>query len=306
MKTKKIDTIKYIIIIVVLMVFSISIVSIFGRYVLNKLKYSFTNSKEFFFYSDKLNYDNPRYQIDNWSGVDDYTITINMNSFENNLLSATYDLDYEISYICSNNIICTLSKDSGTIYADTNTDFFNVTITPNTTLSTGDTVEVEIIAKTNNPYEAILKGTFSLVVGQEQLTYEIEDSLGSPYLEVNITNTLSYYTIETAFDDYSQGDKITLETYLALSDEKKNNCYSVIITLKFDPTIIQLDMTNKNYLNALATGIEQVNNHTYIDELTFKMDAISSATVRFYKTDEDQNYTYPIINNTPIVILTNR
>ena len=54
----------------------------FGRYVLNKINDFYLRSNEFFFYSDKLKDTEAIYQIDNWSGVDPYTITINMKNLE--------------------------------------------------------------------------------------------------------------------------------------------------------------------------------------------------------------------------------
>lgn len=303
MKNKKIykHNIKQIIIVTLLFINSFFLMSVFGRYVVNNIKDSFSRTKEFYFYSDKLGENNPTYQIENWSGVDDYTITINMNSNKNSLLSASYDIEYDISYIASDNIICELSKTEGIIYAGKNSDFFNLTITPNTKLQTGDTVYVEIIASTQFPYKAILKGGFSLIVGQEQLTYTIDDSVNSPYLEVNITNTLSYYTVQEAFELYSVGDKITREQYLELSEENKEKCYSARVNLSFSPNYVLLDTTSNAYTNAITTTTTQVNSKTYIKSITFNVDAISSKSVRFYKVDETQNYSYPGVTIEPIV-----
>ena len=289
----------------IIIIYGVSLVTILGRYAIENVSGFFSKSNEFYFNSDKLDTNNPSYQIENWSGVDNYIITVNMNSNDNNLLSASYDINYNISYSCSSNIICQLSKESGTIYSNTNTDSFNLTITPNTQLKTGDKVFVEITAKASSPYEKTLKGRFTLIVGQEQLSYEIVDEENKSYFELNITNTLSYYIIEQAFDSYSVGQKITIETYLALSDENKNKCYSTIVTLKFDPNYIVLDMTNSNYLDSTKVTNTTKNSYNYINSITFKVDAVSSAKVRFYKMDETQDYTYPIVNNDSIVTVTN-
>ena len=53
--------IKYIIIFSVLIANTIVLVSIFGRYVVNKTKGHFERTKAFFFYSDKLEEENPYY-----------------------------------------------------------------------------------------------------------------------------------------------------------------------------------------------------------------------------------------------------
>lgn len=297
---------KQILLLSVLLLFSTSILVSFGRYAIKRINNSFTRTKEFYFYSDKLSKDGADYQILNWSGVDDYTITVNLNSNANNLLKASYDLDYEINCTCSSNLICELSKTSGTISANTNSDFFNINITPNAQFRTGDTAEVEITVEVNEPYHSVLSGKFTFVVGQESLTYQIDDSVGSTYLELSITNTISFYNVETAFETYSVGDKISEEVYSTLSDENKAKCYSSIVTLSFDPNILRLDMTDENYLKTIAVNDTTIGGKTYINGMTFKIPASSSTKVRFYKLIPSNNYTYPIVNSSPIITLTNR
>ncbi len=277
----------------------------FSRYVSNKFNEFYTNSKEFYFNSDKLGLDNPVFSVENWSGVDNYIITVNMNSRYNNILATSYDIDYDVSYTCSDNAICSLSKSTGVIYSSTNKDFFNLTVTPNAQLKQGDKVAVEITATSKTAYKKILKGRFTLVVGKENLSYEIVDKVGSQYIELNITNTLSYYTVKEAFDSYSVGNKLNIDTYLNLTAEKKKKCYSSIITLNFDPTKVVLDLTDTNYINATNVKNKQINSYSYVSGITFNLDAISSTRVRFYKKDINQNYTYPNSNNFSIIELTN-
>ena len=295
--------IKQLIILFILILNVSFFVSILGRYAIKSINNFFAKSKEFYFYSDKLDVSNPAYQIENWSGVDDYTIIVNMNSYENNLLSTSYDIEYEISYFASDNIICQLSKERGTIYANQKTDYFILTITPNTVLETGDSVYVEITAKATVPYEKTIKGRFTLIVGQEQLTYEVEDVANRPYLEVNITNTLSYYIVQEAFGTYSVGNKITRDIYLELTDNNKEKCYSSIVTIDFDTDYLLMDMTNEAYINKISSATTTKNGYTYINSITFKIDALSSKKIRFYKVDETQNYTN---NYSEIITITNQ
>ena len=290
-----------ILIVLILILCFIAITSTFSRYVLNSINNFFVRTKDFYFFSDKLKEQRAVYQIDNWSGVDPYTITINMNSMENSLKKVDYDVDYQIEYTCTSNATCQISKTEGTIKADTNTDFFNVVITPNTTMDTGDRVTVSIKAISNSKYKKTLEGLFTLVVGKEQLSYEIVDSAQSQYLDLNITNTLSYYKVQEAFGTYKVDDKIDIDTYLALEDTDKSKCYSALITLKFDPNVVLLDMTNTNYLNATNVTTKEINGSNYINSLTFKVEPISSTVVRFYKVDITQDYTYPITNATSII-----
>lgn len=293
--------IKQICILLVLLIASITIVSTFGRYVVNSINNFYLRTKEFYFYSDKLTDTSAYYQIDKWTGVDPYTITVNMDSRLNNLKAATYDIGYNVTYRCSDNATCQFSKTSGTILATTNTDFFNCIITPNVGLNVGDKVWVEITASSTAQYKKTLKATFVLKVGRENLAYEITDEASKKYMDLNITNTLSYYTVQQAFDTYNVGDKIDVDRYVLLTQENKDKCYSSIITLTFDPNIVLLDMTNENYLNATNVTTTTIDGTNYINGLTFKVEPISSAVVRFYKRDVSQNYTYPIVNSTSII-----
>ena len=102
--------------------------STYGRYIYLELKEYYLSTKNFYFNRDKLTLDRAIYQVENWSGVDSYNISINLNSYKNNLEVCDSDITYELSYFCSTNVTCHLSKDSGTIYTATNTDNIIVNI----------------------------------------------------------------------------------------------------------------------------------------------------------------------------------
>lgn len=282
----------------------ISLVVVFGRYITDNINNYFLRSGEFYFESDKLSKEGTTLQVDNWSGVDDYTITINMNSRKNNIEKATYDISYDINYSSTDNVICNLSKEEGIIYASTNTDYFNLTITPNTQLRTGDKVVVDIEVNSTSQYQKTLKGQFILVVGQENISYQITDEAKSPYLELSITNTLSYYTVRQSFGSYKQGDRIDTDTYLALSKEDKNKCYSGEIKIEFNPQEVLLDMTSEVYNEAKDIKQTLINGKNYINGFTINIDAISSVDIRFYKVDVTKDYTYPNANNKSIIKVT--
>ncbi len=295
---------KQLLIILVILIALISLVVIFGRYITNSMNNFFQRSSEFYFESDKLSENGTTLQVDNWSGVDDYTITINMNSRKNNIEVATYDIPYSISYSCSDNAICNLSKTEGIIYASNNTDIFTLTITPNTQLRNGDKVEVDIEVESTGEYKKTLKGKFILVVGQENISYEITDEENSPYLELSITNTLSYYTVRESFGNYNIGDRIDVDTYLSLSEENKNRCYSGEVTIEFNPKEVLLDMTSEVYKEAKDIRTTEIGGTTYVSAFTINIEAISSVDIRFYKVDVNKNYTYPNGNNNSIIKVT--
>ena len=227
-----------------------------------------------------------------------------MNSRKNNIEKATYDIGYDISYSCSDNAICSLSKTSGIIYADTNSDYFNLVITPNASLDTGDKVIVDIEVKSTTNYEKTLKGRFTLVVGKENLTYQITDTSNNPYMELSLTNTLSYYTVREAFNGYTVGQRINVDTYLGLSNENKEKCKSSVVKIDFDPNEILLDLTDDLYANATNVTTTTIDGSTYVNSLTVDLDVESSENLRFYKVDSSQDYTYPNENNKSIVTVT--
>ena len=282
---------KQMLIVIAILICLISFVVIFGRYLTNNVKDFFVRSKEFYFNSDKLSENMSVYQIDNWSGVDDYSIIINMNSSENNLKVSSYDIGYNVSYQCTDNAICQLSKTEGIIPASNNADSFNLRITPNRQLNTGDKVVVEIEVNSTTKYQKTLKGKFTLVVGKEKLTYEITDSKQSPYMELSLTNTLTYYVVNQAFDGYTNGDKIDIDTYLALSDQNKEKCYSAIVTISFNPEEILFDVTNESYADATNIQTTTIDGKVYINSITIPIDAISSRNLRFYKVDATRDYS---------------
>ena len=273
----------------------------YGRYIYLELKDYYLSTKNFYFNSDKLTVGRAIYQVENWSGVDSYNISINLNSYKNNLEVCDSDITYEITYSCSQNVNCNLNKTSGTIYTTTNTDNIVATLTPITNLSEGDSAFIEVTATSTAPYRKTIKARFVLNVSVSGLSYAIEDEVNRPYLNFNITNTLDYYTVVTAFDSYSVGDKIDINTYLNLSIDKKEKCKSALITLTFDPNKVVLDMTSEYYLNSISHTTTMINGHEYINSITFNVEAISSAQVKFYKIDATKNYTYPIVNNSSIV-----
>ena len=288
----------------IMLVIFIFITTVFGRYITSSIHDFFLRSKEFYFYSDKLKEEGANYQVENWSGVDRYEIVINMNSRSNNLNVTSYDIDYDISYTYSDNVICDISKTSGTIYASTNSDSFNIILTPNTKLNTGDTVWIEITATSKGPYKKTLTGKFTLVVGKENVSYTIEDLANRQYLELKITNTLSYYTVEQSFDSHKAGDRITIDEYLSLSEENKRKCYSARVNIDFNPENVLIDITNGTYKNGTNVQTTQIDGFTYVDSFSLSIDAITSVNIRFYKTDVTKDYTYNGLGNPVITVST--
>lgn len=113
----------------------------------------YLRSKKFYFNSDKLTQTRRIYKMDNYSGVDTYNFTINLNNSKNNLEHANSDINYEVTYACSDNANCSVSKTNGTIYTDQISDTFTANISPKTALKNKDEVWIEITAKSTFPYK---------------------------------------------------------------------------------------------------------------------------------------------------------
>lgn len=297
-------SVSMIISLIVIIILCFYLGSTLARYVFLSVKEGIFSSNNFYFNSDKLGEEEKVYQLNNWSGVDTYSITFNMNSLKNNMVGATNDISYNISYTCTSNVTCASNKSSSIIYATTHNDSFIINITPNTALVDGDIIEINVTASATSPYVKTLKGKFKFVIGKAGLSYEIQDVASRPYLELRITNTLDYYTVNTAFDTHAVGDRIDVTTYEALTAANQANCSSVIIKLTYDANNIILDMTSPAYLKGYNFISQTVDNISYIHQFSFKMDALSSEKVNFYKNNVASDYTYPIVNNTSIITVT--
>lgn len=264
-----------------------------GRYASKQIKEYYLNSKNFYFNSDKLTENGVTYQVENWSGVDSYDVTFNMDSYKNNNVYATSDINYDINYTCSNNVTCSITKTTGVILANRHTDSFVVTVTPIRPLDDDDVAWIEVEATSTVPYTKTLTGRFNIVVGKMGLSYEIYDKVGQTFFETSITNTLDYYIVRTPFDGYTLNQKIDMNTYLNLDSAKKSNCASSIVTINFPVPTVLLDVTATEYLNSLSYQIQNIDGHDYIKSLTFKVDAMSSNKIKFYKANALENYSYP-------------
>ena len=300
MKKRKLNK-KKIYLILGIILFVITIGLTYGRYAYNGLKEFYLASKNFYFYSDKLTSNRAIYQIDNWSGVDSYQLTINLNNSKNNLVHANTDINYEISYICSSNALCSVSKTSDTLYEASITDYFTALITPNEALKNNDEVWMEVTVKSTYPYKKTLSARFILKVGIPGISYAIDDVEGRPYFNLSVTNTTDYYLVKEAFGIYEIDQRIDYNTYISLSEEDKSKCALPLITLTFDPTVVILDMTNTAYLNAESYTTTEINGYSYVNSISFRIALESSEAVKFYKASTNMDYTYPIVNETSIV-----
>ena len=253
-KIKKNDIFLLLIILVVVVYLAPKLFSA-AKYIYSSVQEYYLSSKDFYFASDKLSSSHTEYEM----------------------AFTDADIEYTISYTCSDNISCKLSKTSGTIVGQdnggVNEDSFSINIDPvnGTALNEGEKAWVEVTATSKSPYKQTISGKLILEVGNSEISYEIIDSVNSPYLTVNITNSQSK---------------------------------GADVTLKYKPSAVLLDMTSRFYLNSTSHKTEQMGNYDYINSITSYVDSLSTTTVKFYKEDKTQDYSYSNENGvTPVITL---
>ena len=283
-----------IIILVVLLCFLFVSVT-FGRYLYEVINNYILETKGFYFNSSILTIDNKEYSVTNWDGVNNYTLTVDLNNRKNAFVKTTADIAYEIYVECSEGITCTLSKESSILYKDRDSDSYRITIIPEREFEENEVVEVRTSVMSTAPYKKKMAATY--------FTYSIDDYENSKYMTLSMLNSVTYYEVEEAFGSFKVGDNVSLEEYDALTDDEKAKCFSAKVTLTFDPNIIFLDMTASAYLHRMDNSqkLVKIDNFDYVSSFSFKMEATSNVKIIFYKKNRKNNFLYPIGNDESIV-----
>ena len=232
------------IIVLILLIFTFSFTVAFGKYFYNIINNYILESRNFYFNSSQLTINNKKYQINNWDGISSYPITVDLDNQKNLDVYTIGDITYDITYECEDTVTCTLNKTSGTIREQDHTDSYILTVIPNQTFREGESVRVKTIATSRTPYEKELSATYTLKVTQSNFSYSIDDEEGSLVALLHLNNSLTFYSVQTAFGSKQVGDKVSVDEYEALSTTDKAKCYSAIVTLTFDPNVVLLDSTN--------------------------------------------------------------
>ena len=274
----------------------------FGRYIKNIINNYLLEAKAFYFNSTVLGVNGKNYSIVNWDGVNSYPLTIDLNNRKNALRHTNADIVYTITKSCPNTVTCTLSKTGDTIRANDETDSYVLTVTPLQNFYEGDTVTVTTTVRSSSPYEKEMSATYTIGVQKANFSYNIEDSVNSKYLTLNLINSITFYEVLQDFGNYTAGDHISLDEYALLNSSERAKVLSAEVTLQYDPHYVLLDMTNPLYLNRLSTNYQEttINNFQYVSRFSFRLNAASSNSIIFYKDDPTEDYTYPS-SNTPII-----
>lgn len=275
----------------------------FGRYIFDVINNYILETKGFYFNSSILTIDDKEYSVTNWDGVNSYTLTVDLNNRKNSLVKTQADISYEVYVECSDNITCRLSKETGILYKEKDTDSYQIIITPKGEFAENEVAEVKTYVRSTSPYKKKLAATYIIGIQNANFTYEIEDYENSKYLTLDLLNSVTYYEASEDFLDFKAGDSVSLEEYDMLSDADKDKCFSAIVTLNFDPREVYLDMTASSYLHRIDNSLktEKINNFDYVSSFSFKVAATSSVKIIFYKKDKKKDYTYPIVNEESII-----
>ena len=286
------------------LVLTLTLLVAYGRYFFNIINNYILESKKFYFNSNVLGVNEKKYQINNWNGVSNYTVTIDLNNRKTQSRYTTTDIEYNIYVECDETEAhCEANKTSDILRENVHTSSYTVTITPLRNFTAGEQTYVTTYVTSTSPYVKTLKATYYLNVVNEMFTYYIDDSADSPILNLNLTNSLDYYEVETAFGSLTPGTRLSTERYNELTAAEKANCYSAKVTLTFDPSIVILDSTDESIKNRLSTNYQTttVSGNSYVSQYSFKVDAATNKKVIFYKVDPSQNYTYPVTNPNSII-----
>ncbi|MDO5569178.1 MAG: hypothetical protein Q4G04_03610 [bacterium] len=246
----------------------IPVLTTFSRYVIRSASEHYYNSKEFYFSSDFLN--NNTYDLYNWDGISNYQLLIDITNAKDSLNWTKYNIEYEIDAVCSSPgkaISCTASNENILNFNDslltTNTN--TITINRGTTIFTpGDTVTLQVTARSIAPYEKDISSTFIIHVNSAKVSYTIEDEIDSYYATLIISN----------------------------SDITKD------ITINFDASALNIDETNY-YVQNGTTTTTNINGVETINSLTMEVENSNVYSIRFYKNDPAIDYT---LNNTVLTL----
>ena len=249
---------KQFILLIIIIIYFLSISFIFGRYVLKRVNTHIAASKEFYFYSDKLDVEEKVYTI-SWDGTGECVIPVNIYTKQNSLKVAPENIDYGITFDeLSSNAFCELSKTKGTIYGkestveeqNKNNDNFTVKVIPNAPFSEGDEMSVRVNVETVGNFEKKLTAKFVITKNSGTVLEKVDDLEGRAYLNLSINNP-----------------------------ENRQ----VIIT--FNPEKVLIDTTNEIFSDQNTSYTPEAG---YINNVSSTM---SNINIRFFKKDKSANYT---------------
>ncbi len=272
-----------------------------AKFVLTEIHEFFFSSKDYYFTSNRLAENNPGFQVDNWSGVENITVEFALKSQKNDYLLADYDIPYNIVIDCEDDVMCTTNDSPGVIYKDSgNQKIITITAVPQRTFREGESTVIAVSATSEAPYVKTISATFEYVVTRKSVTYDITDSVKSAYMLTSITIAVSSCKVTEDFGNYRVGEDLDVTVFRTLSPQDQRKCVSQTITIGFDPNVLLFDNTAELLKNATYTTTN-IGGVSYINSITFVMNPLTSLDVKFYKVDINQDYSYKYGYGTSII-----
>ena len=270
-KTKKVNMLKRIIILILIIVTFFTVIN-FGRYVTNHVKDMYANSKGFYFQSDKLSLNQQVYNITSWTGVGEYVVDLDVNTYKNDLEKLDYDLSYIVECeVPGKQISCSINKGEpdtpyeGIIYKKNNhRDKFTVTFKANRPLKEGERINVIVKARTEQPYKKEISARYDIKIKSQELDYAVFDQPDKDYATLMVIN---------------------------------RNMSDTAVNIKFDPTLLRIDSNNSAVKKSKEFKTTKIDGKDYINNISIILDKESSKKIKFYKVDKTQNYEFPNSQN---------
>lgn len=234
-----------------------------AKYVIDVVTEHYYNSKKFYFNSETLN--GKTYNIYGWDGNSTYEFVVDLNNKKDDLNFSKINIPYDINVTCSSDngsVNCNSRGPTSLIKDDNEPTKNNITISldrNNVNFEEGESVEVNVKATSTSPYKKELSSTFNITANKLGVSYSVVDSTNSKYLTLIISN----------------------------SNTTKN------VTVDFDETKLSIDNTNYQVKNGVTT---KGDDNKTINKYTFSAVKGNVYSIRFYKKDITQNYSYNYSN----------
>lgn len=273
-------------IIVLSLVFASAFISLFStitysRYVFSSIKESYLISKEFYFYSDTLGdtTSNISYELNDWDGDSNYSFDIDLKNYKDDLRWTQESINYNYTISCnpniSGNVTCTSSNNGTLTYSSTNKTQNRIPITltnaNDLNFEDNDYVDIEVTVTSSSPFTKTLSATYRIGVSTKTVVQKIIDAQNQKYLDLVLSN---------------------------------NSLEDKTITLTWTYSVLSIDNTNDIFNDSnTIVRTQVVNNVSYINQVVIVIPSRTVYSIRYYKTDATQNYTYPITNSTPIITM---
>lgn len=162
----------------------------FSKYVIQLSKMHIQRAKNFYFTSNILTEDKKTYELRDWNGKKIYTLEINLNNYDDEIRYTKDEIKYNFSAISSTPGVKLTTSDTGEGVLKANVKNQNkltVNIEPTKNFAPGENIEIEINAKSTEPYEKNLCAIIKIYVEDEK-TYiaDLKDKSMQDFAELYI------------------------------------------------------------------------------------------------------------------------